>query len=155
VAGFAALARLASSHNRMFCQAAAAYSKLPSNSTTFTASEASTLIDSQVPEECGGSRKRSEGENIYFQCVTAVYALARDPSPSVACLGLQVLRIMGVDPAQIAMAARAGASGAVSHLKKSSAPTTSHLPGVQQRSTSLVTSTAGGCILIIVVSDWV
>lgn len=145
----------------MFRLAAAAYSKPPSNSTLLPAVEASPLFESQVPGEsggCGGSTnvysrswKRSEDGNIYVQCVIAVYALARDPSTPVACLGRKVLRIMGVESAQTLMAARAGTNGAVSHQQNSSAPA-SPVPGVLQQSTSWVTSTAGGCILNVIIS---
>lgn len=158
---FAALARLASSHNRMFLQAAATYSKPPSNSPIFPAFGAAPLLGSEVlGEESVGStnigsrsRKHSESDgNIYVQCVIAVYALSRDPSPPVASLGRQVLRIMGVESAQIVMPARPGANGAVSHQKISSAPG-SPVSDVLQRSTSCVTSTAGGCILNIMFSS--
>jgi hypothetical protein len=107
-----------------------------------------------------GSRswKRSEDGNGYVQCVTAVYALARDQSPRVACLGRQVLRIMGVESAQIVVAAKAGANGAVSHERNPSVPAlppTSPVPGILQRSSSWVASTRGGYILNIIFFAWV
>ena len=125
---------------------------------------ASPLYKSQVSGESIGegstnvgsrSWKRSEDGNIYVRCVTAVYALARDQSPRVACLGRQVLRILGVEPAQIVVAAKAGANGTISHERSPSVPAlppTSFVPGVLQRSTSWVASTRGGYILNIVFS---
>ncbi|XP_024365360.1 regulatory-associated protein of TOR 1 isoform X3 [Physcomitrium patens] len=196
-----ALARLASSHNRMFRQAAAAYLKPPSHSTILPASGAgyrspraypsstldvehsirsnggtpyrsglrvvssngsagsagtSPLSESQMLGDsvsCGGSTdlgdrswRRSEDGNVYIQCVTAVYALARDPSPRVACLGRQVLRMMGVESAQIVVSARSGASKVSRHQRNSSVPAlppTPSIPGVLLRSTSWVASTSG------------
>lgn len=93
-----------------------------------------------------GSRswKRSEDGNVYVQCVTAVYTLARDPYPRVACLGRQVLRIMGVESAQIVTPAR---NKAGSHQRNSSVPALPPSPsiaGVLHRSTSWVASTSGG-----------
>jgi regulator-associated protein of mTOR len=96
-----------------------------------------------------GSRswKRSEDGNVYVQCVTAVYALARDPFPRVACLGRQVLRIMGVESAQIMLATKAGANRSVGHQRNSSVPAlppTPSIAGILHRSTSWVASTSGG-----------
>lgn len=96
-----------------------------------------------------GSRswKRSEDGNVYVQCVTAVYTLARDPFPRVACLGRQVLRIMGVESAQILTPVR---NKAGSHQRNSSVPALPPSPsiaGVLHRSTSWVASTSGRYIL--------
>lgn len=104
-----------------------------------------------------GSRpwKRSEDGSIYVRCVTAVYALARDPSPRVACLGRQVLRIMGVESAQIILASKAGANRSGGHQRNSSVPAlppTPSIAGILHRSTSWVASTSGGYILIVVIS---
>ncbi|KAG0616749.1 hypothetical protein M758_5G139500 [Ceratodon purpureus] len=95
-----------------------------------------------------GSRswKRSEDGNVYVQCVTAVYALARDPFPRVARLGRQVLRIMGVESAQIMMGAKAGANRSGGHQRNSSVPAlppTPSISGILHRSTSWVASTSG------------
>ena len=95
-----------------------------------------------------GSRswKRSEDGNVYVQCVTAAYALARDPFPRVACLGRQVLRIMGVESAQIMMASKPGASRSGGHQRNSSVPAlppTPSIVGIVHRSTSWVASTSG------------
>lgn len=92
-----------------------------------------------------GSRswKRSDDGNVYVQCVTAVYTLARDPFPRVACLGRQVLRIMGVESAQILTPVR---NKAGSHQRNSSVPALPPSPsiaGVLHRSTSWVASTSG------------
>lgn len=129
---------------------------------------ASPLFESQVSGESvsdggsthvgSGSRKRSQDGNIYVQSVTAVYALARDQSPRVACLGRQVLRIMGVESAQIVVAANAGANGAVSHERNPPVPAippTSPVSGILQRSTSWVASSRGGHIRNMMFSEWV
>ena len=43
-------------------------------------------------------KSRSMDNALYAQCVAAMYTLARDPSPRVASLGHQILRIIGVEP---------------------------------------------------------
>ena len=99
------------------------------------------------------SWRRSEDGNVYIQCVTAVYALARDPFPRVACLGRQVLRIMGVESSQIMLAAKAGANRPGGHQRNSSVPAlppTPSIAGILHRSTSWVASTSGGYIFYMV-----
>jgi regulator-associated protein of mTOR len=200
---FAAMARLAASHNRMFRQAAAAYLKPPSHSSVLPpfgpnqrsasfpystqfvyagksidselgvqvfdgakpfwpairilpsgaslhSADSSPLSDTPLHGESQGSSngvmrswKRTEDGNIYVQCITAVYALARDPSPRVASLGRQVLRIVGVE-AQVVKPSRA--SGLPTHQRNASVPAippTPPNPGVLHRSTSWVASASG------------
>lgn len=78
-----------------------------------------------------------------MQCIIAVYALARDPFPRVASLGRKVLRIGGVESAQV-VASRAG--GVVSYPRNppvAALPPTPPMPGVLHRSTSWVASSSG------------
>jgi regulator-associated protein of mTOR len=47
----------------------------------------------------GKQRRQLRDESgCYFRCVSAIYALAKDPSPQVASLGQQVLRFIGLEP---------------------------------------------------------
>lgn len=100
----------------------------------------------------GGTRswRRSDDGNVYVQCITAVYALARDPSPRVASLGRQVLRIVGVESAQVVVASRVGVNGVVNLQRNASVaalPPTPPMPGVLHRSTSWVASSSGNHML--------
>ncbi|KAG0566271.1 hypothetical protein M758_7G048400 [Ceratodon purpureus] len=207
-----AMARLASSHNRMFRQAAAAYLKPPSHSAVLPgyrnpgysypaqlmypgsipdADQGLQTLDGGTPYRSvmrivrssgslagspgsagnspvsdnavlgesigmvssnGGSRscRRMEEGNVYVQCIIAVYALARDPYPRVASLGRKVLRIVGVESAQVVVASRAG--GVISYPRNppvAALPPTPPMPGVLHRSTSWVASSSGN-----VASTW-
>lgn len=110
-------------------------------------SDTPLLAESVVNGSSNGacrSWKRTEEGNFYVQCITAVYALARDPSPRVAILGRQVLRIVGVESAVVA--SRAGANGVINHQRNVSVPAlppTLPMPGVLHRSTSWVASSSG------------
>ncbi|CAM6047767.1 unnamed protein product, partial [Sphagnum compactum] len=122
---------------------------LPSGASLHSA-DSSPLSDTPLHGESPGSSngvmrswKRTEDGNIYVQCITAVYALARDPSPRVASLGRQVLRIVGVE-AQVVKPSRA--SGLPTHQRNASVPAippTPPNPGVLHRSTSWVASASG------------
>lgn len=121
----------------------------------------SPLSDNPVLGDCigtgngpsnGGTRswRRSDDGSVYVQCITAVYALARDPSPRVASLGRQVLRIVGVESAQVVVASRVGVNGVVNPQRNTSVaalPPTPPIPGVLHRSTSWVASSSGNCVL--------
>lgn len=121
----------------------------------------SPLPDNPVLGDCigigngpsnGGTRssRRSEDGNVYVQCITAVYALARDPSPRVASLGRQVLRIVGVESAQVVVASRVGMNGVVNPQRNASVaalPPTPPMAGVLHRSTSWVASSSGNNML--------
>jgi regulator-associated protein of mTOR len=77
------------------------------------------------------------------QCIMAVYALAKDPSPRVASLSRKVLRIGGVESTQV-VASRAN-GGMVNYPRNppvAALPPTP-MPGVMHRSTSWVTSSSG------------
>ncbi|KAH9551661.1 hypothetical protein CY35_09G025100 [Sphagnum magellanicum] len=167
-----AMARLAASHNWMFRQAAAAYLKPPSHSsgfspiglnhrsasflysTQFMYSDNSPVSDTSLHGESPGSSdgfmrswKRTEDGNVYVQCITAVYTLARDPYPRVASLGRQVLRIAGVE-AHSVKASRAGSSGLLlpthqTNMSIPCLPPTSLIPGVIHRSASCLASASG------------
>ncbi|CAM6060131.1 unnamed protein product [Sphagnum tenellum] len=167
-----AMARLAASHNWMFRQAAAAYLKPPSHSsgfppiglnhrsasflysTQFMYSDNSPVSDTSLHGESPGSSdgfmrswKRTEDGNVYVQCITAVYTLARDPYPRVASLGRQVLRIAGVE-AHTVKASRAGSSGSLlpthqTNMSIPCLPPTYLIPGVIHRSASCLASASG------------
>ncbi|KAG0604073.1 hypothetical protein M758_10G142500 [Ceratodon purpureus] len=205
-----AMARLASSHNRMFRQTAAAYLKPPSHASLLPAygtgyrnpgypyptqlifagsqpdadqglqsldggtlhssfariirsngSRGGSLVGSPgsashsplslspvlgessvISSSNGGSRlsRRSEEGNAYVQCIMAVCALARDPSPRVASLGRKVLKIGGVDSSQVVVTSRANGGGVnYSRNPPVTALPPTPMPGGMHRSTSWVT----------------
>nr|PNR35773.1 hypothetical protein PHYPA_021623 [Physcomitrium patens] len=205
-----AMARLASSHNKMFRQSAAAYLKPPSHAAVLptygagyrnpvypypaqlghsgsyldidqglqsleegipyrpvvrivrtsgssagspaSAGHSPSSDDPVFRESSGtaasneGSRlwRRSEAGSVYVQCIMAVYALARDSFPRVASLGRKVLRLSGVDAAQVVVPSRA--NGGVSYLRNTpvaALPPTPPVAGILHRSTSWVASASG------------
>lgn len=78
----------------------------------------------------------------------AAYALARDPFPRVASLGRKVLRIGGVESAQVVVPSRAG--GVVGYPRNPpvvALPPTPPMAGVLHRSTSWVASSSGQSLL--------
>lgn len=94
----------------------------------------------------GGTRlwRRSEEGSVYVQCIMAAYALARDPFPRVASLGLNVLKIGGFESAQVVAASRSN-GGVLSYPRNppvAALPPTP-MPGVMHRSTSWVSSSSG------------
>ncbi|KAL2653954.1 hypothetical protein R1flu_022082 [Riccia fluitans] len=86
-------------------------------------------------------RPRTEESGIYVQCVAAVYALARDPSPRVASLGRQILRSVGVD----FMVKPVRTNSGPGHVRNASVPALppTPFPSGLVRSTSWVASTSG------------
>eukprot|EP00249_Psilotum_nudum_P023321 c28829_g1_i1 orf=818-4927(+) len=60
---------------------------------------------------CRARKTRAEESGVYVQCVAAMYALGRDPSPGVASLGQQILRSIGVEPVVINHLRSAGGAG--------------------------------------------
>jgi len=109
-----------------------------------------TSLHGESPGSSDGfmrSWKRTEDGNVYVQCITAVYTLARDPYPRVASLGRQVLRIAGVE-AHSVKASRAGSSGLLlpthqTNMSIPCLPPTSLIPGVIHRSASCLASASG------------
>lgn len=94
----------------------------------------------------GGTRlsRRSVEGSIYVQCIVAAYALARDPFPRVASLGRKVLRIGGIESAQVMVSSRSN-GGVLSYPRNppvAALPPTP-MPGVMHRSTSWVASSSG------------
>lgn len=179
----AALARLATSHNRLFRSAAASYMTPPSHAAVFAgfgtsqrppcfayspqlvyagasslpatgnvlqhhvpaASDSSLRADSVGNGTSnGGNRcwKRTEEANVFIQCVTAAHALVRDPSPQVASLGRQVLKFLGVEPAQIVKASKVGTNGFVHHHRVPCVPAMPQIGSLHQ-STSWIASSPG------------
>jgi regulator-associated protein of mTOR len=92
-------------------------------------------------------RMRGEEGGIYVQCVAAVYALARDPSPHVASLGRQILRTVGVE---VVVKPLLRANSGPGHQRQLSVPAIppSPLPSGLVRSTSWVASTSGESLLL-------
>ncbi|BBN00072.1 regulatory associated protein of mTOR [Marchantia polymorpha subsp. ruderalis] len=86
-------------------------------------------------------RLRGEESGIYVQCVAAVYALARDPSPRVASIGRQILRSVGVEVVVKPVRTNSGPG----HTRNASVPALppTPLPSGLVRSTSWVASTSG------------
>ncbi|KAH7387516.1 hypothetical protein KP509_16G026500 [Ceratopteris richardii] len=91
----------------------------PSLNTSATqGSPSSSLFGTESHRQVGNGstdngipRPRHENSNrFYSQCVLAIYALARDPSPYVASLGRQLLRSIGVEPVVVNPGRGTGAS---------------------------------------------
>ena len=91
-------------------------------------------------------RKQVRDESgCYFRCVSAIYTLARDPSPQVACHGQQVLRFIGLEPStRTSMIGCQTTGQSVNHHRKASlgavpSPVLSGIP----RSFSWIDSSSG------------
>ncbi|XP_024397087.1 regulatory-associated protein of TOR 1 isoform X2 [Physcomitrium patens] len=119
----------------------------PGSSGNSPLSDNAVLGDSSsIASNNGGNRqwKRPEESSFYVQCIMAAYALARDPFPRVASLGRKVLRIGGVESAQVVVPSRAG--GVVGYPRNPpvvALPPTPPMAGVLHRSTSWVASSSG------------
>jgi regulator-associated protein of mTOR len=116
-----ALARFAFGHNKYLKSIAAAYWKPQSKSTldslpSFTirtsdtiakrvsstesfifGDESSRRFDSRISDDSANTRLKPLDNSLYSQCVSAMYILAKDPSPRVAALGRRVLSIIGIE----------------------------------------------------------
>ncbi|XP_057866862.1 regulatory-associated protein of TOR 1 isoform X1 [Cryptomeria japonica] len=72
-------------------------------------------------------KSRSLDNAVYAQCVAAMYTLARDPSPRVASLGHQILRIIGVEPVVVKPVRP---TGGVGHPRDASLSSVHAIPGL-------------------------
>eukprot|EP00246_Nothoceros_aenigmaticus_P010872 TRINITY_DN2780_c0_g1_i3.p1 TRINITY_DN2780_c0_g1~~TRINITY_DN2780_c0_g1_i3.p1 ORF type:complete len:984 (+),score=169.84 TRINITY_DN2780_c0_g1_i3:2-2953(+) len=119
-----------------------------SPSDTFHGEESRTLSNGSSINGLGRSFKglKSEEGGAYVQCVAAGYALARDPSPKVASLGRNVLRILGVEAVVVKPMKPSSVPGHTRTTSMGAIPPTPPMPNALTRSTSWVASSSGNLV---------
>lgn len=90
------------------------------------------------------SRPRSLGSALYYNCIMAMYTLAKDPSPRIASLGRRVLSIIGIE--QVVTKASRINTGSVRQGESVSASPAPNFPGLA-RSSSWFDMNAGNFVV--------